>query len=658
MTMRTASPDDQVFAGSLRAALAEANVPTLQMLVVQLTGDESWLREPYRPTRTRGMDDNDSGGLPPELQDRIREAAHQAVLAWRAGEPAAIPHPTADQLVRMMSVSVGESIPGDYGPFMAAKLDAFTGVTHSPVRHPVPDGFTVLIVGAGLAGICAAVQLAAAGIPYRIVEKGDGVGGVWRQNVYPGCGVDTPSHLYSYSFAQGDWERFFGSRREILDYFEKVAREHGILESTRFGTEVVAARYDEDRQVWRAEVRRADGGTEVLESDVLVCAVGAFGTPKWPDIPGLDRFEGTLQHSAMWDQGVELDGKRVGVIGNGASAMQIAPAIVDRVGFLTVFQRSKMWAAPFPKFHQDVPDGIRFLNAEVPLYEWWYRLRLSWIFDSKVYESLKVDPDWPEPQRSLNAVNDGHRRFFTRYIVEQLGDRQDLAPRVVPDFPPYGKRMLLDNGWFRMLTRSDVELVDTPIARVDETGVELADGRHVDLDVLVSASGFDVARFLAPIDVYGRGGISIREAWNDDDPRAYLGTVTPLFPNFFTLYGPNTALGHGGSFMFVVECQVNYVLAVLDMMFAAGLTEVECRPEVCERYNDTMADMHSRMVWTHPGMSTYYRNSKGRVVMNSPWRTTDYWRLTRDANLDDFLVKRGAEARASSDATAQVGARP
>ena len=651
---RPASDD---FARSLREALPVANVPTLQMLLVQLTGDESWLEEPYRPTRTRGVDDNDSGGLPEDVQDRIREAAGEAILAWRAGRPPAILHPTAEQLVRMMSISVGEEIPEDYGPFMAAKFDAFLGVAPSPVRHEAPDGFSVLIVGAGLAGIAAGVRLSEAGVPFRIVDKGDGVGGVWIQNRYPGCGVDTPSHLYSYSFAQGDWERYFGSRDEIVRYFEKVARDHGIFDDIQFETEVVGTRYDENRQLWCSQVRRADGAMEVLESNVLVCAVGAFGTPKWPAIPGLHDFGGTLLHTAMWDVSAQLDGKRVGIIGNGASSMQLAPAIVDRVDHLTVFQRSPQWAAPFPKFHQSLPDGIRFLNLQVPLYEWWYRLRLSWVFDSKVYESLKVDPNWPEPHHSLNATNDGHRRFFTRYIKEQLGDRQDLAPRVIPHFPPFGKRMLLDNGWFRMLTRPDVELVDTPIERVDEQGVQLSGGRRVGLDVLVCASGFDVARFLAPIDVYGRGGVSVREAWNDDDPRAYLGTVTPGFPNFFTLYGPNTALGHGGSFMFVVECQVNYVLSVLDKMFAEGVTEVECREEVCARYNDLMEDMHSRMIWTHPGMTTYYRNSKGRVVMNSPWRTTDYWKLTAEANLDDFDVKRGPDHGAGLVAMAEAGER-
>jgi len=637
--------EDIDFRTALSSALAEANVPTLQMLCLQLTGDERWLEPPFTPTRSRGVDDNDSGGLAPAIQDEIRAGAYEAILAWRAGRPVAIPRPTAAQLIRMMSVSTGEPIPDAYGPMMADRFDAFTGFASTPVKHVVPQGFTVLIVGAGMSGIAAAVKLKEAGVPFIIVEKGDDVGGVWRQNRYPACGVDTPSHLYSYTFAQGDWEHYFGKKPEIDGYFRDVAVNFGIFDDIQFNTEVVAARYDEAAQRWVTDLRHADGTTDRIESNVLVSAVGVFGVPRLPNIPGIERFQGQLLHTGQWDESAELTGKRVAVIGNGASAMQLAPAIVDDVEHMTVFQRSKQWAAPFPKFKKRIPDPIRFLLSEVPLYEWWYRLRLAWIFDSKVYESLKVDPEWEDPQRSLNAINAGHRRFFEKYIRQQLGDRQDLAPRVIPDFPPYGKRMLLDNGWFRMLTRPDVDLVDAPIERIDETGIQVRDGNHHDFDVIISASGFDVARFLGPLPVYGRDGVSIRDAWDDDDPRAYLGTVTPRFPNMFMLYGPNTGLGHGGSFIYIVECQINYILSVLDQMFESEATEVECRQDVCDRYNDTMADMHSRMVWTHPGTSTYYRNSRGRVVANSPWRTTDYWAMTRTADLSDFNTKKGAPTR-------------
>jgi 4-hydroxyacetophenone monooxygenase len=627
------------FEASLAAAVADANVPTLQLLCVQLTGDERWLLPPYEPTRCKGIDDNDSGGLPPAVQEEIRSAAYRAILAWRAGEPVAIPDPPTSLLQRMMSVSVGEEIPGEYSELMSAKLKSYTDPAGKPLEGPVPDGFSVLVIGAGMSGIAMAVRLKEAGIPFTVVEKGSDVGGVWQQNHYPGCGVDLASHLYTYSFTQGDWKRYFASRDEVRDNYRKVADEFDIRGTIQFNTEVLATKYDEALQRWHSTLRRPDGTVETVTSNVVISAVGAFGNPKWPDIAGLKDFEGRIVHTAQWDDDLDLEGKRVAVIGNGASAMQLVPAIADRVKSLTVYQRSKQWVAPFAKLHKDIPDGVRFLCSEVPLYEWWYRLRLSWIFDSKVYDSLHKDPDWHDPDRSLNAVNDGHRRFFTRYILKELGDRQDLAPRVIPDFPPYGKRMLLDNGWFRTLTKPHVELVDNPIERVDESGILNADGSHREFDVIVVASGFDVARFLSPVNVYGRGETSIREAWDDDDPKAYLGTVTPAFPNFFMLFGPNTSLGHGGSFIFITECQITYVMSVLEKMFASGISEVECREEVCRDYNDTMDRLHQDMIWTHPGMSTYYRNSRGRVVVNSPWRTVDYWRFTKEADLSHYETK-------------------
>lgn len=634
----TLTPDE--FATALEAALREANIPTLQMVLVQLTGDERWLRPPFEMTRSRGVDDNDTGGLPEEIQDEIRRGAHEAIVAWREGRPVAMPRVPEDKLLQMMRVSVGEHVPDDYGALMAAKMDSYVDPQGQvPDLRPIlPAGFEVLIVGAGMSGIALGIRLKGAGVPFTIVERESEVGGTWNQHQFPGAGVDTPAHLYSYSFYQGQWEHYFPSRDEVHGNYVRIADEHGLREHIVFDTEVIASRYDETDQHWSVELRGPDGTVSTRRSTVFVSAVGAFSTPKWPNVPGLDDFQGDLIHPAWWRHEVDLKGKRVGVIGNGATSMQVVTAIVDDVEHLTVFQRSKQWAAPFPKLHQRIPEGAKFLFAEVPLYEWWYRLRLSWIFDSKVYDSLIVDPEWEHPGRSLNAINDGHRRFFTRYIMKEIEGREDLAEKLVPEFPPYGKRMLLDHGWYRTMAREDVDLVTESIERIDATGIRTRDGSHHDLDVLITASGYDVVRFLASLPLYGRGGVSVRDAWNDDDPRAYLGTVTPGFPNFFMLYGPGTALGHGGSFIFITECQINYVMSVLEQMMREGLSAVEVREDVNTAYNDVMEAKHAEMIWTHPGVSTYYRNQAGRVVMNSPWRTAEYWEKTRQAYLSDFVL--------------------
>lgn len=671
------SPEDEA---RLREAIASANIPTLLMVLVQLTGELRWLEDPYRPTRTRGLEDNDTAGLPEPLQKEIKEAAAEAIIAWRNGEPPAIPAPSQELLVDMMTVCMGETVPYEYAPMIAQELgvghertwvadgagDEFVRVDDHgrpvtqygsgtsepgldpesrkhrpklPDMAPPPPGFEALIIGAGVSGLCAAVHFEENGIPYKILEKHDTVGGVWLENRYPGAGVDTPSHLYSFSFAPNDWTRYFAGQKEIQAYLERVADEFGIRQNIRFQREVVSATYDDDIQGWLVKAMKPDGTEETHRANVLISAVGAFNKPKLPNVRGLGTFEGPSVHTARWPEDLDLSGKRVAVIGVGASAMQTVPAIADAVGSMVIFQRSPQWAVPFEKFQKPVPEPIRFLLREVPLYYAWYRLRLAWVYNDKLYPSLQKDPGWPHQDRSLNPINDGHRRFFTRHMVSELGERQDLLPKVLPDYPPFGKRMLLDNGWFRTLTRENVELVVEGVKEVRPTGVVSESGKEYDADVLIWATGFDVVHFLAPMEVTGRSGRTIEEVWSGDDARAYLGTAIPDFPNFFCLYGPNTQFGHGGSLITVMERQMHYVMSVLAEMFARDIGVVEVRKDVHDQYNKKVDEAHENMVWTHPGMDTYYRNSRGRVVVNNPFRMVDYWKMTQHVDLDHYITE-------------------
>ncbi len=630
-----------------RDALAVANIPTLIPVLVQLTGDQRWLEEPYLPERNRGLDDNASGGLPEQIQEEIRAAALEAILAWRAGKPVAAERPSDEQLVRMLGASMGEEVPLEYGPLIAAEL----GIGGHPLtrrRVRAAGDFKVLIVGAGASGIAAAVKLEDAGIPYTIVEQHDAVGGTWLENQYPGCGVDTPSALYSFSFAPQDWTRYFALRDELKAYFEEVVANRGLKDRIRFNTEAVSARFEPDRQSWAVDLRTPDGTIETVAANILMTAVGAFRKPKMPSIPGLERFEGPVMHTARWPQDLDLTGRRVAVIGNGASAMQLVPAIADEVSSLTVFQRAPQWAAPFEAFHLQVPEPVRFLSREIPLYRAWYRVRSGWTFNDRIHAALQKDPEWPHPESSLNRINDAHRKFFVRYISEQLGDRQDLMDAVVPDYPPYGKRILLDNGWYRTLTRDHVRLISEPIDEVLPTAIRTRSGEEIDVDVVVCASGFDVVRFLNSIEIHGRDGRSLREVWEDDNARAYLGTAVPGFPNLFMVYGPNTQAGHGGSLLGMTESQLDYIVDFLGQMVARGICAAEVRPEVYEEYNARVDRAHEQMVWTHPGMSTYYRNSRGRVVVNTPWRIVDYWHMTREADLSDYVTDPAVGSRAAA----------
>ena len=621
-------------------AIATANIPTLLMVLVQLTGEMHWLEEPYRPSRARGMDDNETGGLPDTIQADIRQAALEAILAWRAGKPVAIPEPSAELRLKMLSWAMSEKVPAAYDPIIEAELAPLSDdFGSSGPKLPVPDGFEVLIIGAGVSGMCTAIHLQRAGIPFTILEKGANLGGTWRDNRYPGAGVDTPNHLYSFSFAPYDWSMYFALRDELQAYLEHVADTFNLRPHIRFETEVESADYNNETQQWLVAVKQADGSRQTLESNVLISAVGIFNPIKKPNIKGLDRFEGPSFHTAEWPEDLDLSGKRVVMIGNGASALQVGPEIQHTVKSLTIFQKSAHWIAPNNQFRKLIPDAMRFLLREVPLYRIWYRLRLGWTFGDRVHATLQKDPNWPHADRSLNKANDSHRGYFTQYIMSEIGDKTELLDKVVPTYPPFGKRMLMDNGWYRMLHNEKVELVANPIVEIGPDRVITEDGTEYEADVLVIATGFDVLRFLTSFETRGRSGRSLREVWDDDNARAYMGMTIPNFPNFFCLYGPNLQPGHGGSFMFIAEMQVRYVMDMLKKMLAQGLGAVECRQDVHDAYNERVDQAHEKMVWTHPGMETYYRNTRGRVVVNSPYLNTTYFDMSREVNLDDFVLE-------------------
>ena len=632
MSQTTAYTPDSA---ALAAAVAAANVPTLACVLVQLTGDRRWIKPPYVPTRTRGLEDNDDGGLPELVQQEVRDAAVQAFAELFAGKEPALPNPDDVLLLEMMSVTLGEQIPAEYASMIRHELGLAPGPDCS---IPPPEGFSALIIGAGISGLCAAIAFRAAGIAYTIVERSESLGGVWFENRYPGAACDVPSHLYSFSFAPYPWSRYFAGSREIHAYLEQVADEHDIRRHIRCGHEVIEARFDEAAALWRADVRTPDGRTETLSANIVISGVGAFNKPRIPDVPGLATFAGPSVHTACYpSEGLDLAGRRVVLVGNGASAMQVAPAIVDEVAALTIVQRTPQWVAPFPKFHQPIPAPLQDLLQNVTLYRLWYRLRLSWAFNDKLYDALQQDPAWDGEGRSINAINEGHRRHLGAYARAELGERQDLLPRLLPDYPPFGKRMLLDNGWFRALARDHVELVTAGVSEVLPRSVVTSDGTEHPADVIIWATGFDVVNLLAPMRVKGIGGRDIHEDWDGDDARAYLGTVVPGYPNLFCLYGPNTQFGHGGSLITVLERQMHYVMSLLGQMFAKGIATVDVRPDVHDAYNADVDSRHARMIWTYPGVENYCQNSKGRIVVNNPFRIIEVWEMTETANLADYV---------------------
>jgi 4-hydroxyacetophenone monooxygenase len=621
----------------LEVITRSANIPVLLMVVYQFTGDPRWLGERYRPTRSKGLSDHDSGGLPGPVQAEIRQAAAAAFHAMLRGEKPAIEVPDPSEMRKMLAVCVGEDVDDSYGEMFSQEFIRRLGEGGDGIarRARLPDGFRVLVIGAGVSGIIAAQGLRQMEIPYLLVDKHNGPGGNWRDNTYPGAGVDTPSHLYTFSFAPHDWEYHFELRDQLEEYLTETFDLVGARSHARFETEVTRAQYDEGARLWKVELNGPAGEIEVLQFNAIVSAVGVLNRPKLPKLAGIDTFLGPSFHSSDWPAGLDFEGKRVAVIGSGASAMQIVPAIADRVSQLMVFQRTPPWVAPFDKFRREIVTDARYLLRIFPIYRAWYWPKLYWQLGDKVLDALQKDPAWPHPERAVNARNDGHRKYFTRYIRDELGPRTDLFHKCLPDYPPYGKRILLDNGWYRALCRQNVTLVDESVELVTPTGVVTRSGVAYDADVLVWATGFEASRFTSTLEIVGEGGVTLRETWDDDDPRAYLGVSVPGYPNLFLLGGPNSFPG-SGSFMYFMEVQMRYISRLLNDMFASNIPVIDVRCDVFEEYNALLDEASERTVWTHPGTTTFFRNDRGRLVFVSPFRNVDYWTRTEQSGIDGY----------------------
>jgi 4-hydroxyacetophenone monooxygenase len=317
--------------------------------------------------------------------------------------------------------------------------------------------------------------------------------------------------------------------------------------------------------------------------------------------------------------------------------MQIVPAIADTVASVSVYQRTAQWARPIPRYHDVIGDDGQWLLENIPFYAPWYRFTMLWRYGDGLLPFLQKDPAWAHPERSVNRINDRHRQEMVDHMDHILADRPDLQQKCLPDYPPYGKRILLDNNWYDTLLKTGVELITEAIDHIDRTGVVTSSGVSRPADIIVFATGFQVAAGASRLNLTGRDGVSLAEQWSPDNPKAHLGITVPNFPNLFCMLGPGTGLGHGGSAIFQAECQAHYIASALTLAAHGGDESLEVRQAVQDEYVARQDEAHAKMIWTHPGVSTYYRNAAGRVFSVMPWRLVDYWNMTRQARREDFL---------------------
>ncbi|MPY85454.1 MAG: NAD(P)-binding protein [Actinophytocola sp.] len=485
----------------------------------------------------------------------------------------------------------------------------------------------VIIVGTGFSGLGMGIQLKSAGIDdFVIIEKADEVGGTWRDNTYPGCACDIQSHMYSFSYEQNpDWSRAFSGQPEIFDYLKRVADKYGLCEHIRFGVEMASARWDEEQQTWTVTGTKDESFT----GRFLVSGVGALHIPNIPALPGVETFEGPSFHSADWDHDVDLRGKKVAVVGTGASAIQFVPQIAPEVERLTVFQRTPPWVMPKPD--HEVPAFAKFLFRTLPFTQRLVRTFLYWFLESR---AIGFNGQ-PALMRAAERIAKWHMR---RAIKDPA-----LRAKLTPDYTMGCKRVLQANDYYPALARENVDVVTEGITEVREHSVVDAAGVEQEADVIIYGTGFHVTDAFDYIEITGVGGRDLAKTWRDEGMTTHKGITVAGFPNLFFLLGPNTGLGHM-SVVFMIESQARYVLDAIRLAERSEAAALEVRPEVQQRFQTDIQRKLGDGIWTTGGCTSWYLDSQGVNRTIWPGFTWKYWLGTRKVKPTDYqLVGRASE---------------
>jgi 4-hydroxyacetophenone monooxygenase len=637
---------------SLWAAVLAAEIHPLLCALASLTGDNTLLDPRFAPlVELPAAGPPPHWGLSEALVDEARRLAFEHLKTIRdrlrdrlrdhPGDLEREPSPAI--LEQTIEFAIGR----DHGVPLALirrELD----LPHDPgapdwrLRDLAPGRrFRVAIIGAGMSGILVAHRLQQAGIDYTVFEKSDNVGGTWQQNTYPGCRLDTPNFAYSYAFAQNThWPSEFSEQRDILKFFEQLSRQFSIVDRVQLETEVLSAQYAEATAEWHLRVRRAGGVVEEHRVDAVISAVGQLGRPKIPEIPDAEKFAGVTWHTARWNHAVSLKGKRVGVIGTGASAYQVVPAILSEVDSVVIFQRHPPWMLPTPRYHEPITAAHQRLLGGLPHYARWLRFFQVWATIRGRWDLVRVDDAYQHPV-SVSAANEALRQALLQQIERHYADRPDLLRSQVPDYPPGAKRMLRDNGvWPAALKDPKVSVETRPITALSRSGVTVADDgderatEHA-LEVIIYATGFRASEFLAPMEITGIQGRDLHKWWNGE-ARAYLGMCMPGFPNFFCMYGPNTNLVVHGSLILFAESSASYIVQCLRMLLEGKQRSMMVTDEAFNSFNEMTDRENARMAWGASSVSSWYKNDSGRVTQNWPLSIDAFFSMTEKPHPGDF----------------------
>jgi 4-hydroxyacetophenone monooxygenase len=506
---------------------------------------------------------------------------------------------------------------------------------------PPPEGleaFEVVVIGGGLGGLNAAIQLKRAGIPFTVIEKNPDVGGTWWENRYPGCRVDTASRSYTNLFGV-DWSYPYSHcpASENERYFQWVTDTYGLRDDIVFETEVRSMAWDEDTSEWHVSVDGPDG-ERVLRANAVITAVGFLNRPKLPDIDGMSDFRGPSFHSARWPDGLEVKGKRFAVIGTGASGYQMIPEIALEAEHVVILQRTPQWLMPTPGYRSPYPPQVNWLDRNLPFYSNFMRFQAA-ISIRFLSDFSEIDPGFDDPD-ACSAGNKALRDGCLAFLEHKLGDDPELVRTMTPPHPYLSARPLAVDAEYSVLDvlQSDhVTLVTDGIRRITDTGIETVTGEHHEADVIVYATGFHATEYLFPMTIIGRDGVTIEKTWAEDGARAYLGCMVPGFPNLWMVYGPNTNGGmHPASFHEVVG---RYALECMEHLIVNDEREVEVTEDAYWRHNRVLDERNARKVWSDPRAHNYYWTDFGRSAVMCPFYPWEIWHSLRHPSFDDLVVR-------------------
>lgn len=628
----------------LRALVEGAEIPVLLVALATALKDFSLLKpELSPPLPPMGASIPPQGGLNEDQVRQSREIAFDGLKRLRDLGIRSTSEMTSEQSDFLLAWLTGGRTSSDpnwagqmeHEIILSPKRNGFAGWSFE--EFSADRNFETLIVGAGVAGIAAAHRLKEADLPFTWIEASHRVGGTWWKNHYPGVRLDTPTYGYSFSFAQReDWPHQFATGGEVLEYLETLVERNGTTEDVELNTALNSARYDQETNTWLVTTTTRDGRVRTRRFNAIITGIGQLDQPHIPSWPGQEDFIGTQMHSQEWDDSIDLRGKRVAVIGTGASAYQIIPAICDQAQELHVFQRSSPWMIPAESYHRPMTDTANWMHSKVPCYGKWFRLwAIAQGIEGRIHLGI-AEPGWDKAPLSVSASNEQFRQEIIARMEKQFAGRPDLLEKAIPTYPPASKRMLRDNGvWAKALMSQNTNVISSGLVSFTNNGLVTGDGEHLEVDVVIYATGFRPSDYLDGIEVIGLDGIEIHDYWQGD-AKGFAGITVPNFPNFFMMLGPNTTGVVAGGLHIMMERSAEYAVKAIHEVLTQNVAALTLKQEALDAHISWVDAENYRMAWGQPWVKNWYKNSANRVSQVWPFKTTEYWGITETVEIKDY----------------------